>query len=171
MRDGRVLVTGGSADGRVHRSAEAFDPRTGRFRRVAPMTLARHKHAAVTLRDGRVLVVGGSDARDFRGRYASAELFLAGRGRFVRTGGMAARRFKLPAAVVRLADGRVLVAGGAVATEAYEPRTGRFRGEPGRLDTGRSFSTATALRDGRVLVAGGYDDRITSTPRAWLVTP
>ena len=54
---------------------------------------------------------------------------------------------------------------------AYDPRSGRFRTAPGRLDAARSFATATALRDGRVLVAGGYDEEIRSTARAWVVSP
>ena len=38
------------------------------------------------LRDGRVLVLGGSDERDWNDRYRSAELFDPRKGRFSRTG-------------------------------------------------------------------------------------
>lgn len=77
LRDGRVLVTGGSKvslpTDSVFDSAEIYDPTTAAWTTVAPMTLARAGHAAVRLLDGRVLVVGGytGDADT-----ATAELFL-----------------------------------------------------------------------------------------------
>jgi hypothetical protein len=39
------------------------------------MTRPRHKHAAATLADGRVLITGGSDVRDDRGQYRDAEIY------------------------------------------------------------------------------------------------
>ena len=62
----------------------------------------RHKHAAVVLRDGRVLVVGGSDVRDFRGRYRTTELWSPATGRFSPAPALREPRFKLPDAVVAL---------------------------------------------------------------------
>jgi hypothetical protein len=118
-----------------------------------------------------VLVIGGADARDGYGQKTSAELFVPRTGRFVPTGSLRLRRYKLLDATVLLRDGRVLVAGGGERLEAYDPRRGAFRELPGRLDAARLFSTATVLADGRVLVAGGYDERIRSTAAAWLFTP
>ncbi|HEU0303904.1 MAG TPA: kelch repeat-containing protein [Gaiellaceae bacterium] len=64
----------------------------------------------------------------------------------------------------RLADGRVLVAGGIRMGEAalrsaevYDPDTGTFT-PTGDMRSVRSGHTATLLRDGRVLIAGGFDD-------------
>ncbi len=100
LRDGRVLVVGGSSSGRypnahIEASAEMYDPATGRFSMTGSMNTARHKEAAVLLSDGRVLVVGGSDNRDWRGKYASAELFNPADGRFSPAGEMTSQRFKL----------------------------------------------------------------------------
>lgn len=169
---GSVLVAGGSTHGnRVLASAELFDPRTARFRRAGPMGTARHKHAAVLLRDGRVLVVGGSSGRDWDGRFASTELYQPRSRRFAPGPRMSTRRFKLADAVVRLADGRVVVAGGAESVEVFSPGTRRFLVEPGRLPAALSFSTASLLPGGAVLVVGGYDDGIRPTARAWMIDP
>jgi hypothetical protein len=61
-------------------------------------------------------------------------------------------------AAVRLADGRVLVAGGGAYTataELYDPATNRWT-PTGSMSVDRYDFTATVLRDGRVLVVGGY---------------
>jgi hypothetical protein len=61
----------------------------------------------------------------------------------------------------RLADGRVLVAGGACgsarnAAELYDPGTSTWTATEA-LPAAREVHTATLLPDGRVLVAGGDD--------------
>jgi len=119
---------------------------------------------------GGVLVVGGSDERDFAGRRSSAELYRPDLRRWVRVGSLSAPRFKLRDAVVALPGGGALVAGGAPGTDRYDSRTRRFRAGAG---TGRvlSFSTATRLEGGEVLVVGGYDDRIAVARSAWLLRP
>lgn len=168
LRDGRVLVVGGSrADGEVIASAELFDPVTRRFAPAGSMAVRRHKHGAARLPDGRVLVVGGSDERDGFGQQGSAELYDPARGEFLRTGDLAARRFKLGDTVVLLPSGELLVAGGAAEVEAYVPGRSSFR-TVGRVDASRAFATATRLRNGNVLIVGGYDPRIAPTPRAWM---
>jgi hypothetical protein len=65
------------------------------------MTVARHKHAAILLPDGNVLIVGGSDHRDWQGRYASAEIYH---------GQMDAVRFFSTTTVLQ--DGSALILGG-----------------------------------------------------------
>ncbi len=78
---------------------------------------------------------------------------------FCATGSTFVGRY-LPA-VVKLADGRVLVAGGrngSVAlntAEIYNPTTGAFLATPGTLGIGRFDTQAVLLGDGRVLIAGG----------------
>ena len=169
LRDGRVLVIGGTDGDVVLATTEVYDPKRGRFTPGPRLRVARQKHAAVVLRDGRVLVVGGADERDFGGRLASAELLDVRRNRAFRVAPMSARRYKLPDAAVLLADGSVLVAGGAQELERFDPSRSRFV-PAGRIDAALAFSTATRLRDGRVLVAGGYDERIDVSARAWLVS-
>jgi hypothetical protein len=135
------------------------------------MTTARYKHGAGVLSSGEVLVVGGSDERDYFGRYASAELFDLPSATFRPVGAMASPRFKLPAAVAPLPSGTVLIAGGGTQAEVYDPATRVFRPVSGSLGSEWSFMTATPLPDGRVLLTGGYDPRIRLTAQAWLYLP
>lgn len=178
LKDGRILVVGGSSAGsypnsQIEASAEIYDPATGRFSMTGSMSVPRHKLAAALLPDGKVLVVGGSDNRDWRGQYASAELYDPATGRFNNDGEMSFRRFKLIQTAVRLPDGRVLIAGGAERPEVYDPATKRFQQVKGTVGEGRYFSTATLLNDGRVLIAGGYGDdpMAGAVPNAWLYQP
>ena len=109
-----------------------------------------YEHAARLL-DGGVLFVGGSLDN-------TAELYDPATGKFGATGFMSVRR--LGASVTRLADGRVLVAGGAdngglSSAELYDPKTGTFT-PTGSLSGTRIDHAATLLPDGRVLIAGGF---------------
>ena len=120
-------------------------------------TAPRHKLAVVGLADGRVLALGGSNERDAFGQYRTAEIFDPATGSFSMTGEMAAARYKISGAVVRLDDGRVLVAAGGSPAEVYDPARGAFERVGGDADTGFNFSAAALLADGSVLVTGGYD--------------
>lgn len=116
LRNGKVLIVGGGSghypSQNVYRSAELYDPATRKFTSTGPMSVARHKHAAVLLASGKVLVVGGSDNRDWHGEYSSAEIYDPATGEFSATGTMSTSRFKLPSAAALLGNGTVLVAGG-----------------------------------------------------------
>ena len=68
--------------------------------------------AAVVPIAARVLILGGSDNRDWRGKMDSAEINDPAAGTFADAGRMSAARFKLTNAAVRLPDGKVLIAGG-----------------------------------------------------------
>jgi len=89
LADGRVLVTGGSADGwsyagNYRAEAEIYDPKTGRFTATGSMADALVAQTATLLPDGRVLVAGGQDR--FAG-VATAELYDPSRGTFGPAGG------------------------------------------------------------------------------------
>lgn len=178
LEDGRVLVVGGSSghypSQNVYRSAEIYDPGTDKFTLTGQMSVRRHKHAAILLRSGRVLIVGGSNNRDWHGEYRSAEIYDPASGRFSGTGAMSTPRFKLPAAVALLQNGNVLVAGGGPFLELYDEANGAFRKVPGSVGAARFFATVTSLPGGSVLIAGGYaesDGRLPATRSAWLYQP
>jgi hypothetical protein len=132
------------------------------------MTAIRHKHAASLLPDGNVLIVGGSDKRDWQGKYASAEIYESSKGEFRVIGDMNMARFKLASAVVSLRNGKILIAGGGEGLELYDPATRTFSIVKNRLDTARFFSVATLLQDDQVLITGGYDNHIKAGAKAWI---
>jgi len=178
LKNGRVLIAGGGS-GRypsqtVYRSAELFDPATGKFTAAGQMNIARHKHAAVLLASGKVLIVGGSDNRDWHGEYSSAELYDPATGTFSATGSMSTSRFKLPQAVVLLKNGKVLISGGGSFAEVYDEATGNFTKVEGSLGAARLFASTTLLSNGKALITGGYSvsgNGLPSTAAAWIYQP
>ena len=61
LRDGRVLVVGGTSHTGNLDTTEMYDPATGVWSPAGMMSKARAQHTATLLADGRVLVVGGND--------------------------------------------------------------------------------------------------------------
>jgi hypothetical protein len=129
------------------------------------MLHARFGQAAVNLRDGRVLIVGGVSAHycDSSSERA-AEVYDPKTGKFSATGSL----LQVPgeqgrgSTVVAMADGRVLVAGGdtcvggalSKTAEIYNPTNGTFTySKP--MAGEFVLATGTVLLDGRVLIAGG----------------
>jgi hypothetical protein len=170
LADGRVLLTGGQdAAGEILGSAEIFDPTTGGFLPAGEMAVPRIKHAGALLADGRVLILGGSDTRGYSGRFTSTELYNPATGVFSTGPDMAWGRHKIRDAVVMLPSGAVLVAGGALRPELFDPVDQVFVAVEGELSGPQMFATATLLSGGDVLILGGYDDRTQPSDGAWLV--
>jgi len=171
LPDGRVLIAGGSGslgDGAIlsesplTATAELYDPARGVFSPTGSMVVARAHHTATSLADGQVLITGGGNVGTYGGGFAldSAELFDPSTGRFALTGPM--HHARLNAAVVRLADGRVLVAGGSgplstgdptASAELYDAATGTFA-STGSMAAALWTTSGFALPDGRALVYG-----------------
>jgi Kelch motif protein len=174
LANGQVLLgagsTGRSINEAVTETAELFDPATNRFTTTGALTAPRHKHAAVRLRDGKVLMIGGADSR-LRGFYNSAELYDPATGKFSATGGMSLARYKIREAAVLLVDGRVLIAGGGARLEIYDPATGVFSLLPDRVTMALRYSTTTLLGNGTALIAGGYGGEGLPSAGAWLYLP
>jgi len=174
LADGRVLVAGGGRPDREPRralaSTELFDPATGRFTPAGVMAQQRYKHGAVRLANGDVLIVGGSDIRDYGGKLRSVERFDVAAGRFVPAGNLADPRFKIADGLLLLPGNRVLVAAGDAAPEIFDVA----RGVGTRLDydLGGQWNYMTLVRaDARTaLLAGGYrEGRIEPTDQSWIV--
>jgi len=119
LPDGRVLVAGGCA-GMACSTAEVYNPLTAMWRPASGMRVPRVGHSATLLGDGRVLVAGGNYGCDpeFGVCFTTpaAEIYNPQTGQWTRTGAMIVPR-ELHTAT-RLADGRVMVAGGLDASNA-----------------------------------------------------
>lgn len=158
------------------------------FMMAGSLNVARGGHAAVTLDDGRVLVVGGVAGGDAYVR--DAELFdpVAGTWTVVsdivgttdgrmRRGSIDVRMVN--ASAVKLNDGTVLICGGygiekkglfglgkekvdtLESAFIFDPSTNAFS-KVGDMNYSRHSHTATLMADGRVLIAGGYNDSLWS---------
>lgn len=161
LDSGRVLIVGGiERNGVMQPSAELFDPVTGRFT-LTGKPLVQHGWGvtATRLRDGKVLVAGGSTGCDSPCYTSSAELYDPATGTFTLTGKMTVPRAEARAVLLR--TGEVLLVGGTPVTESnpaltpelYHPSNGTFSslGETHLSDA----TQITLLNDGRALVVGG----------------
>ena len=170
LADGRVLVVGGHRDRReameVYASAELYDPASRRFQPTAHLTTARHKHDAVRLSDGRVLVLGGADRTDRR-YFATTEIFNPATGSFGRGPAMVSSRYKFQGTSVRLANGDVLVAAGARGAELLDRDSLTFHPVAGDFPAALFFATATPLSTGDVVIVGGYSTDNQSAKGVW----
>jgi len=128
LSDGRVLIVGGwtgsvtaggTYSGTAVAASEVYDPAMGKFTTTGPLATGRARHAAVTLSDGKILIVGGSNSRDPSNQateptpLASAELYDPVAGSFTAAASMRVPR-RSPTATL-LPDGKVLVVGGNAA--------------------------------------------------------
>ncbi len=161
MQDGRALVAGGTTvpDGfqMTLDTAEIYDRQSDQVTPAAnQMSTVRWQNSAVTLLDGRVLVVGGVCHADLTGCVGDptrADLFDPQTNQFTPTAAplTVGRVYTM---AVLLPDGRVFVASsndGSV--ELFDPASGKFT----QLAHGPAhvFGFAVRLRDGRVLLGGG----------------
>ncbi|MFZ0417734.1 MAG: kelch repeat-containing protein [Candidatus Sulfotelmatobacter sp.] len=170
LGDGRVLIAGGYGDS-VFASAEVYDPKRGIFTETGDMSTARCKHTAGLLPDGRVLIAGGSEARGWDRNLNTAEIYDPHTGKFTAGSLMNDRRFKLPDEAVRLASGKLLIAGGSKRVEVFDPAGGKFLVAAGELSEPWHFMTETKLGNGSVLMTGGYANNDQATSQAWIYRP
>ena len=135
------------------------------------MQASRYKHSAVSLEDGRVMILGGSDERDWDGRRQSVEIFDPANGRSQFITPMNRARFKFPHAVAIAVNGKVIVGGGGRRVEVYDYSANRFMLSGGSVEDEWFYATATPLPDGRVFIAGGYNDSLQPTNQTWIYQP
>lgn len=167
-------IIAGPGTVRTLSSAEIFDLASEQFTATGSMSIARARHAAAPLPDGRVLVTGGLTP-DGGGPntidVASAEIFDPATGTFSSTGSMTVTRFNHSA--IALDDGRILVLGGngRRSAEVYDAGTGAFS-PVGDMEVNHGLGhRAVKLTDGRVLVVAGDGGTIQPTAVAEVFDP
>ncbi len=178
LPSGEVVIAGGMADesgGQVFRSTEILDPRVkpeATWRAATAMGSRREGHVAVSLRDGKVLVAGGSPD-DKTVAIASAEVYDPENDTWTPVAEMTHARYRATATL--LWDGKVLVAGGEGIDgwrddmEIWDPVSDQWFITNWTL-SGRGYHTATLLTNGEILFAGGawdsgvFDDALLFDP-------
>lgn len=158
LPDGRVAVLGGHGDGfdalaggDVWTEGEGWTAITG----GTPHDIGGFARLA----DGRYLLAGGAMDYGIAPGYANADIWDPAGTTMTPTGSLNYARCGAHAS--RLADGRVLVAGGwyddtsATYPEIYDPDTGTFS-VTGALSYARSYPLTVPTNDGGALVLGGY---------------
>jgi hypothetical protein len=167
LPDGDVLVAGGhDVNVNDYATAELYDPATRQWTFTGSLNTSRRYPVQVELANGEVLVATGSHGPPTCTRYlSSAELYNPATGLWTYTGSTLVPRES--ATAIRLADGRVLLAGGyngggsactdtdPVDTEIYDPATGQWS-LAGNLPHGWLGGAMVLLRDHRVLMVDGW---------------
>ena len=166
--DGRVLVAGGydypsptQSVPQYKKQAWLYQPDTNSFVPAGEMKLARARHTASLLPDGRVLIAGGEDDSN---THASTELFDPKQAvASAWSAGPDLPGSRAGHVAVTLSDGQILMAGGYGSSTylasfvIYKPSTNSFQSPAASLSKARATIAATLLQNGKVLLAGGDD--------------
>ena len=147
---------------KISRHTVSYPSELGSWRASATMAQARRWHASTVLKDGRVLVAGGTGASGQA--LATAELYDPATGKWTAVPSMNTARLSGHTATL-LASGKVLVMGGMVnatdatnAAEIFDPATLKWTAVANIGVSARRQHQATLLLDGTVLVSGGLNN-------------
>ena len=164
LKNGKILICGGTAGAVAVGTALLFDPATRAYTSAASLSVPRHGHQATRLKDGNVLVTGGHAPGT--GQLASAELYnwLAGTWSLL-PAQMTSRRQNHTATLTN--NGNVLLMGGFGGTqptsvnldtiEVFTLTSSTFTSLIHKMQVARMGHTATMQENGAILVAGGSD--------------
>lgn len=178
LSDNKALAIGGVISDGVTNSVMMFDLAAnggaGGWSDVASMNVARHSLAAVTLKSGNVMALGGVDyTEEFVTN--SAEIYNPTLNTWTMKANMLVPRAALAATVLN--DGSVLAIGGYASfgnrlnsIEQYNPDTDTWRYRV-PLPFGFEGGGAVTLDDGSVLLAGGNDSGVHSSEKTWIYSP
>ena len=160
LPNGKVLLAGGRSNSTpapaVISSTELYDPAIGAWSASGSLVIARERHTATLMPNGKVLLVGGNGPSGIP--LTTAELYDPSTGASTLTSSPAIGRNRHTATL--LPNGKVLVIGGwnlgvSLATaEVYDPVSGTWTATSS-LPEGREYHSASLLTNGKVLIMGG----------------
>ena len=160
---------------KVGRYTVSYPSELGDWRASATMAQARQLHTSTVLKDGRVLVAGGTGASGQA--LATAELYDPATGTWSSVPSMNTARLSGHTATL-LTSGKVLVAGGKVSStthtnsaEIFDPATLKWTAVANIVLGNRALHQATLLLDGTVLLSGGRPTGNTATNDAAIYDP
>ncbi len=168
LDDGRILVAGGSNNFSSRSEVQFYDAGADAWApRISNLNQARYYHTGTKLSDGRILITGGTQVSSggSQALLKSVEIFDPATAAFTLAAPMNVARTLHTATL--LADGRVMVAGGATtnstntlatpvdSVEIYDPKSNTWT-LVCKLSDVRYAHNATMLADGkRILISGG----------------
>ena len=162
LPNGKVLIAGGctAVPGIDDPTAttEIYDPVADTFTPASNLLTPKCGGIATVLNNGKVLIISGPDF---------AELFDPSPGGVPQLVPYSDPNYNPSTAVTRLANGKVLVAGGTLSgnvtnvAEIYDPTSGSFS-TTGPMNTARLSNSAVLLPGNQVLVAGGNTNGVYS---------
>jgi Galactose oxidase, central domain len=160
LPNGEALAVGGSPVFKTmgpaagSKTAELYNPATGKWTLTGSMPSGRLGHTATLLPNCKVLIVGDAP---------TAVTYDYATGTFSSAGSEGSFQRSYQTATL-LANGKVLIAGGETAAgtrlstaSVYNPATGKFTPTANAMSAAHSQAFADVLPDGRVLVGGGFD--------------
>ena len=126
LPNGEVLVTGGLAEvngnKKIISKVEIYNPKNGSWRLVSDMTMAREKHKAILLTNGKVLVVGSDNEEQFIRGETTAELYDPTNDTWTDAGKLSDEHAEGFTAVL-LSNDSVLISGGGTTGRRLTPET------------------------------------------------
>ncbi len=159
LQDGRVLIVGGTSNTQptsALKSGELYDPQTHAITPAAnDMTVPRYATAAITLLDGRALIVGTCNIPTGNGCQTSgdravADLFDPTTNTFTQAKGTVLDTTRIYMRPILLPDGRVLItSNGKNTAEVFDPATEMFTALS-ITSANTQFGWPVRMRDGRV---------------------
>jgi hypothetical protein len=175
LLNGKVLVTGGFDGTTALKSAEIYDPASGKWTATtATMTYSHNFHTSTLLSDGKVLIAGGVVGPSINADPTATEVYDPALGSFSAGPNLPEPRQGHTSTV--LTNGAILFAGNSNGNAATArllnytaPSTFAWPDlasppvPTGALINGRWNHSATLLGTGKVLVAGGFGANTRST--------
>jgi hypothetical protein len=181
LSNGSALFAGGSnaffdllGSGFVRSDAEIYDSNTNSFfSTINNLSVARHAYGISALNDGRILIAGGSTLFNHLGGTGTTavDIYDPTTNQFSSAGSMNAGRSLH--AQTTLADGRVVVVGGAQNdAEVFDPNTNLWTSSLNTMATTLKDTKAFELYNGKVFIAAGQNtaNGVTSD-NTWLFDP
>jgi len=159
LNDGRILMAGGFYDGIGISTVEIYNPSVGQWSIVAPLPQGREWHSTTVLKDGRVLVAGGS----LNNNTCLKTAFIYNPSTNIWSTAAPMNESRCEHRALLLDNGNVLVSGSGSAgvenntVEMYDPVNNIWQ-PTASMNFARWKHALVEINDSQMFVTGGWDD-------------